>query len=181
MGPAMLALKAPERAFVVYLTTSGDDDFARAAAAAGYPLNPKPDWTPDDVWVRQRQIGYALSRQPKILEAVKEEAKKRLSSAVGIATHGLIEIIKDPTIGANHRLKAIDMLLNRGGLPQETAVQRHAHIHAQVAIDRNDVDAARRRINSLASTLGIDPNKLADVIEGREPKTIEGEAEEPTW
>lgn len=110
---------------------------------------------------------YRLLKLPHILEAIREEAEKRLSSNVALAAEMLVKLAQSAK-SESVRLQAATSLLDRGGLPLiRQAETRH------VIEDRRSDKELLEHIRGIASELGIPWN--AQVIEGEvqaaEPET----------
>lgn len=108
LGPAMLALDARQRRFVVgWLGTRGKNG-ARVARAAGYSAHGQAD----------KVQACRLVQNPKIIAAMKEEADRTLDGAAVLAILGLTDLVgeKDPKI----RAAAIDSVLDRTGYSRRT-------------------------------------------------------------
>lgn len=162
-GPAMQALSPSRREFVTILLDA-------------------PGITPKDAYRRafpgaasDNGIGvnsHRLTHDQKILDAMHEEANKRLQSAAVLGASVLVEIARDST--HKDRLKAAMTLLNRIGL--------HERSEHQVTVKRptDDVEIAQG-IVELAKELGLDPRVLlgsnAHLVEPLVDKTklIDGE------
>ena len=151
-GPAMKRLNERQRAFVTYMLDFGGRNNTRAALAAGY------GGTSDSVRVH----AHRLAHDPNIQAAIKEEGEKRLNSSSIMAVNILLDIADDPGTENKDKLKAVEMILNRTGL--------HAKTEHKVAVTHTDETSAEmiKRIEVMASGLGIDPKKLLGnaVVEG---------------
>lgn len=146
LGPAMQALKTDrQRAFVTAMLEigGGSGQYTRAALMAGYIDGPAIHVT-----------AHRLAHDPLVQEALREEAHRRLGASVISATSTLISIAEsDVLVSTKDRLKAIDMILNRTGLPAQTEVK---HTVIKRTSDEDIVD----RIKMLAGKLGLDAQKL---------------------
>lgn len=151
MGPLMQALPSDRmRAFVVNLLDNSDQ--TRAAAEAGYSAA-----SPGAL----RVTGHRLAHDDRILAAMQEEGKRRLRAGVGSGISYLLETIDNSLVSPKDRLRAVDMLFNRIGLPATTEV------HHEVEHKLNDKQVTER-IAQLAKKHGLDPQKLLgeNVVEG---------------
>lgn len=107
-GPAMLALKESQRAFVNALLQQSEQNYTRAYMSA------YPDASYDTANVN----GIRLAHNSKILDALHEEAGNRLRSAALLGASVIRQIANDPT--HKDQLKAATTLLNRIGLHERT-------------------------------------------------------------
>lgn len=164
-GPAMRAILPKQRAFVLALLDIGGQDNSKAAGLAGY------GGTPGSTRVQ----AHRLAHDPAILEAIKEEANKRLHSGAILGASVLLEIAKDPL--HKDRLKAANALLDRGGLMVAT---QH-----KVTVEHTAKDAdVIQQIKAFAVELGIDPIKLlgsAGVVIDAEFTPVETAVETDEW
>jgi len=86
MGPAMRALATNQmRAFVIELQDGPDLNYSRAARAAGYGGKGSDDQV---VW----NAAYRLAHNPKVIEAINEEAHRRLGASAGWTVSQLINL-----------------------------------------------------------------------------------------
>lgn len=154
MGDAMLALTPRQRAFVTVLLTSGRNNHAAAAKMAGY------QGTADTLAV----TGHRLAHDQKVLRAIREESDRRIRAHAVLATGVLIEIAGDDMAQHKDRLKAVEMLLNRGGL--------HAITESKQVIEHHDLTgkALIERVKQLAGEIGADPVKLLGTVGIEEAK-----------
>jgi phage terminase small subunit len=158
-GPAMLKLSINQRAFVIaWLELGGTHGKAsEAARIAGYTTTGGAT----------RARAYSLMHNPRVLEAIKEEAEKRIQSGVALGASVLVEIASDPV--HKDRFKAATALLDRGGL-QLAMVNKHLHI-----VEDNRTDAEIERIIAeMAAKQGLDPKKLL----GNSAKVVDAEFSE---
>ena len=137
----MRACTERQRLFVLNLLEYGDDNFTRAAQAAGY----------SDPGAHSNTIhstAYRLAHDPRVQEAYQEESKKRLNSGLILATSSLVQHVK--SADAKVSLKAIEMILNRGGL--------HAQSEHKVTVAHTltDEEIVANTI-MMARAMGIDP------------------------
>lgn len=173
-GPKILSLRERERKFVwAYMLNSmldGKENGAQAARDAGY----------SDVAEGCKVRAHALLHRDDILDAMNEVAGRELRGLAIPAVVALTRLIQKPD-HADHR-KSIEMVLNRIGYGERTAVD--VHVSGEVAV--NHTDAA---IDDLArlKELGVPREKLIEtfghsgldryerMLEKRAPKMIEGE------
>lgn len=161
IGPKMRKLSPQQRSFVYAMTACGGN-MTRAALAAGYGAGSETEKQREKA---ARVAGSRLASEPKVLEAIKEEAEKRLHSGALIAASTLLEIVGDPL--HKDRLKAASQLLDRAGLIIET---KHTVNVTHSGADRETV----ARITDLATKLGLDPKALL----GQTGPIIDAEFEE---
>jgi len=136
LGPAMRELTEKQQRFVVALLETGGTNEYQAARLAGY----------GEMGARTRS--YELARNPRVLAAIKEEALKRMQSGALMAASELYLIAGDRT--HKDQLKAIDMLLNRGGLIVETK-------HTLTVQDNRTDDEIVARAAKFMKEMGMDP------------------------
>jgi hypothetical protein len=98
------------RAFVVALCEQPVQNYAKAAATAD-----------PEVWGKTpasaKNAGHRLAHDERIQAAILEEGQRRVGAAVAISIQKLVEIA-DAAPELKDRLKAINMILNRAGLPE---------------------------------------------------------------
>jgi phage terminase small subunit len=146
-GPAMLALPNDmQRAFVRVLVTTGCEA-SDAAAAAGYStLNA------NTLSSRASQ----LTHRPQIQAAIHEEALKIIRADGPMCLMVIRLIAKDPTVAPRDRLRAAQMLLDRGGFQ---AVTEH-----NVTVTHKSDTEKDREIIQLATELGLDDAAKAKLL-----------------
>jgi hypothetical protein len=152
LGPAMSALTARRRQFVMILLQQVRPNYLRAADMAGFaPAG--PDTVPKKRRAVLRQIGWRLANDERVIAALHEEVSKRFRSAgalIGLAVMTRIAQTK----GHKDQLRAAEMLANRAGFGAEQQVSvKHTHTDMTGA-------AMVERIKALAAKLGLDPAKL---------------------
>lgn len=156
----MAALPAQRRAFVravIALGRNGIENATEAARQAGYADNGQG--------IRVR--AHTLMHDPGVLAALMEEARKRVNVAAAVvATPVAIEIAMNEAFEPKDRLRACEMLFNRGGMP---AMTEHK-VTVEHKQPRQMVDLAAR----LAAELGVDPARLIGVNRAAAP-VLEGE------
>lgn len=143
LGPAMRALNERQRQFVFALLEQGTTNYTRAAAVAGYGNTDES----------RKVIAHRLAHDPKILAAMQEEGKSRITAGVVMAASELVRIAEDSNTPTREKLRALEMIMNRGGLHAMTESR-------QTIVHETDEGAAVARIRDLAATLGLDPKKL---------------------
>lgn len=143
LGPAMRALNERQRQFVLALLEQGTTNYTRAAAAAGYGNNPES----------LKVQAHRLAHDPRILAALQEEAKARITAGVVMAASSLVQIAEDSNTPTRDRLRALEMIMNRGGLHAMTESK-------QTIVHEADEAGAIARIKTLAATLGLDAKAL---------------------
>lgn len=142
LGKAMQALLPRQRKFVTSLLTMGQYNLTRAAAEAGYTGAPES----------LRVTGYRLAHDERVLAAIHEESLRRVRSGTAVATAVVMEIMTSAMKNSD-RLKAAEMVMNRGGLP---AISEH-----RVSVEHTTDEIGKiERITLLAQQLGIDPRTL---------------------
>lgn len=144
-GPAMQKLNERQRLFVLNLMEFGDDNFTRAARAAGYTDTGDPKTT------AIRLQAHKLAHDPRIQEAMLEEAKRRLQGGLILAVSTLVTHVRsaDPKVA----LKAAEMLMNRGGI--------HALSEHKVNVEHTlNEEEMVKSIEMMAQKMGIDPSSL---------------------
>ncbi len=154
LGPAMKALNERQRLFVIaLLDLGGRKNHRRAAKFAGY----------DGDAITLKVTGHRLAHDPKVQAAILEEAKSRMQAATVAAVNFIEDVLTSTRYDVKYRMKAAQMVLDRGGL--------HALTEHKVDVNVNDTRAEKLlRVVALAKQLGKDPRELlgnlADVIEG---------------
>jgi hypothetical protein len=157
-GPAMQVLQPKHRAFVeAYLVL--DCDATKAARAVGYVDNGN-----GSIHV----TAHRILMRPDILAAIREKTLAQIASDVPVYRKALDVIARTPH---KDQVKAIGMLLNRGGLPEIT----EKHISVTVTLTRQEKEA---EIRMMAETLGLDPKTLLGTVLDAEfeevPEGMEG-------
>jgi len=137
-GPAMLDLTEKQQRYVIALLETGGTNETQAALMAGYGTG-------------YETRAYELSRNPKVLAALREEADKRLRSGALLAASKLIEIAMDKQ--HKDQFKACTELLNRGGLIVQTQ-------HKLIIEDTRSDDEVIKRVASMAKSMGMDPKAV---------------------
>lgn len=108
LGPAMLACTEMQRRFVIGWIAACGKNASAVARAAGY----------SDKGINSRVRGHFLTRDPKILRALQEEAGRQLNglSAIAVARLHLNLNSRNPKVAQ----VAIDSILDRTGFPRRT-------------------------------------------------------------
>ena len=144
-GPAMTALNPMQRAFVIAYCSSPDGDATKAATEAGYSTNTKA-------------INVQASRllhRADVLAAIRETTLARISSEAPVYVHALAKVAGN--VQHKDQVKAIGMLLNRGGMPDVREINHNVN----VTISRAEKEA---EIRQMAEELGMDPEKLLGTV-----------------
>jgi phage terminase small subunit len=146
LGEKMRALPNDRmRRFVIALLELGGIDNTRAALLAGYKGNPNG----------LRVQAHSLAHDPRVLEAIDEEARRRLHSGTIMAVSVLMQVAAGKiSAKVNERLKAVDMILNRVGISEKT--EHTVKVENVGATD----ESMLKRIVFLAGQQGLDPAKL---------------------
>lgn len=142
-GPAMAALDARQRAFVVEVIQQGKKrNLAQAARSAGYSDHPGTS----------RLMGHELLHRPAIIAAMHEESRRRFTLAGWLGVLNLIEIAENDEHPEYY--KASVQLADRFGYG---AITEH-----KVSVQHTDLtgDAILSRIRALAIKHGIPETKL---------------------
>jgi phage terminase small subunit len=147
LGPRMLALNEQQRRFVFALMHF--DTSSAAALAAGYSER------------RAKQTGWDLMHEPKILDAISEVNRRRLSGLSVKAVSQLAKILDERDHPRHHW--AIDAVLNRTGYSSQTEHK----IHVDHSLDELQVKAVAAQ---MALQLGVDQRTL---LGGNEPLALE--------
>mgnify|MGYP001559816821 CR=1 FL=1 len=137
-GRGMSALDTRKRAFVVAMMEQGINPKSAGVAAA------RCGFTPNH--------GYKLMRDPAIIQALREEATKRMAGAALVGVNVMLEIAQ--TIGHKDQYKAAKDLAAINGF---TAEQRIVVEHIS-----EDSKAQLRQIREMATQLGMDPKQLIE-------------------
>lgn len=138
-GPKMKALRPMEQAYVQALMDTGGKSHAEAARIAGYAAG------------SAHVSAHYLDRRPRVIEAIKEEAQRRLNAGAILAASAMVDIAMDPH--HKDRFKAADRLLDRGGMIVATK-------HEVDVRDDRSIAQIEAFITQKAAALGIDPKKL---------------------
>lgn len=159
LGRAMRALPNDnQRGFVIALLEHGDGNATRAAITAGFVGSP----------ATLRVTAHRLMHDDLVQAAMDEEAARRLNSGKIMAVSVLLTLAGTAAKDSD-KLKAIEMLLNRTGMPGQS---EHKVIVSDVSKTDEEMIA---RITYLAKKRGLDPQLL---IGGPVPDTVDAEFEE---
>ena len=164
-GPAMAVLTEKQRAFVMALVDCGGNATS-AARKAGYL---------DSGNGGINVLAHRLTHDERIQNALIEESRKRIKAASIIAVDFLVDVLKSAKYEQKERLKAAEMLLNRGGLHALTE-------HKVDVVHKQDTDSQILEVYQGAMRLGIDPRTLLGDLADRVNKdmgTIEVVPKEP--
>ena len=161
-GPAMSLLNERERAFVVAWNNGGQRNASMAVRAAGYSQTNGSEHVQ----------AHRLLHNPRIQAAIIEDQKARLIGLDADATNTVKEIMNNPQAPAPSRLKAAEMVYNRGGLGI-TSVTEH---NINVTLTNSE---KMGKLHDLASELGIDPKVLlGNIVDLDASEFTEAEEEE---
>lgn len=155
-GPAMRLLTTRQKAFVVALVDLGHwKNHQKAAEIAGYASR----GSPDSAKVRAAEN----MRNPKVVAAIQEAVRKRLESGTALALGVVEEILLDDSAARKDRLKAAELMFDRGGM--------HATTEHKLSVTREETRAEKiKAIHEYALALGKDPREflgsLTDAIDG---------------
>lgn len=153
LGPAMRALNERQRRFVIAMLDLGcQSNHYRAAVLAGYNGNENT----------LRVTAHRLAHDERVQAAILEEARARLTSGTIAAASFLFDVISNPKAQDKDRLKAAQMLMDRGGL--------HALSEHKITVEHTDDRAEKiKKLVEMCLANGEDPKKVlgntADVIE----------------
>lgn len=141
-GPAMAALNERQRAFVEGILNGMSQ--TDAYIAAGYSSN-----TRDSARMMASKLAHTKSIQDAILEGGHAFAGARIKQWLKLV-EGIAE---DPNQSGVARLKALDMLLSRGGSIQksETVIKHEREMNPE---------EWKQRVLTASKALGIDPTPL---------------------
>jgi phage terminase small subunit len=174
IGPAMSALSERQRAFVRAFVNQGrqwhgdagpwSPDAGAAARAAGYGT----DGSSDEYF---RVQGHRVLHNDQVQAAILECSRKDVNVAAAvIATPVTIAIALNESLPTKERLRACEMLFNRGGMPAQT--------EHKVTVEHVDDSRMLEFADRLAAELGVDRARLIGVNVGG-PRLIEEKAVEP--
>lgn len=144
LGPAMQALPTDrQRAFVVAMLQYGMRGYGKAALAAGF--------TGDDNTLRV--TGHRLAHDARIQEAIREEGQRMLGASVGLGVDFLTATLENPIASTKDRLRAVELLFNRTGLPAQTE-------HKVTVEHKMSEEEKELRIAELAKKHGLNIDEL---------------------
>jgi len=154
----MRVLTPQQRQFVREYIDHPTISHGAAARRAGYSSHLGAD----------RVAGHVNLRNEKVVRAINEEMDRAFRADAALARDAVVEIVLDKAHPG--RLKAAEMLLNRGGF--------HTMSEQRIKVEHSDMtgEAMVERIRHLAVTLGVDPAKLLGTNVpggGNDPKLIE--------
>lgn len=152
-GPAFSALTDKQKRFVLATLMLGGSNDAEAIRMAGYDTH------------LERQMGFQLSRNPKIIAALREEADRRMKGGALLAASKLMAIVRND-LHPDH-FKAVKELLNRSGFP--TITQHNVSVEHR---DMTDVEKDHRII-ALCKELGLGDSETRKMLIG--PETVDAE------
>lgn len=119
MGPCMKALGNDKmRAFVIALQDGPDLNYSRAAREAGYEGSDQIIWNQ----------AYKLAHNPRVIEAIAEEAKRRLNASVGWSVSQLINLGQAAKSDTD-KIKALEKIMDRvPGFGAKTTVDHNVTV-----------------------------------------------------
>lgn len=153
IGPAMQALTKMQQRFVWALTMQGMQNQSEAARLAGFA---------DNGGGTIRVTAHRLMHDPRVNAAIQEVSRQRLQHHALLGVNVLIEIANGQHgAKAGDRLKAIDSILGRAGIPMVSEVQHtdpHRKSDAELVAE---IDAKLKTVGMrLAELLG--PKQIID-------------------
>lgn len=158
LGPKMSALTDRQRAFVLELVMDPLLSRAEAARRAGY----------SDTSEAAKVTGHRLAHDQRIIDAMHEQAGKRLWSISLKAAHRVDQMIdsEDDKIA----LKAAVAVLDRTGFGAQQNININQHV------TDNSGKAIMDRIRALAERLGVDEGRLlkAPTLDGEFSEVKDG-------
>ncbi len=140
----MAALNERQRKFVLAMLDIPGCSYARAAREAGY----------SDVKEAAKVRGHYAAHNPKVQEALREEAGKRLNGLSVVAANVMMDVMLDKRSDPKTKLKAAAAVLDRTGF---AAAQ---NINVNKTLTDNSGRALMERIERAAAALGVDPASL---------------------
>jgi phage terminase small subunit len=160
LGPAMSALNAGERAFVIGKVHHGLNN-ADAAAQAGYSTKGE----------NAKTVGYRLAHSERVCAAIIEQSKRVLKSEGPKSINVLVAIRDSQKEDARDRIKAAVELLNRGGL--SVVQEQHVTHDHTFYLTPAQKDA---RIVALGKEFGLDDDAIKKLV--TDPNVIDAEFSE---
>jgi phage terminase small subunit len=156
LGPAMQDLTRLQQRFVWAMVMTGGRDHTAAARMAGFSSASANGL---------RVTAHRLTHDPRVLAAIQEVGRQRLQNHLLLGAEVLIGIA-DGQYGAkaSDRLKAIEMIFGRAGLPQVT--EQHV---LTVTETRSDAELLAEVDKKLAA-VGM---RISDII--KKPVTVDTE------
>lgn len=158
-GPAMMAVKNPKhRAFIMAYVTLTNGNAQEAMRVAGYE---------DKGTGALRVLGCRLLQRQDILAALREVVISRISADLPVYVSTLARVAHAD--GHKDQVKALGMLMSRGGLPEIT--QRDVNVNVTITTEQKVAE-----IRQMAEDLGLDPAKLlGNVTDAEFSEVVEGE------
>ena len=146
LGPVMGQLSPQRRLFVravLNLGRNGIENACEAAREAGYA----------DTGQGLRVRAHRLMHDRNIQAAMLEESRKAVNAAAAVvATPVCVSIAMDESFPARDRLRACEMLFNRGGMPAQT--------EHKVTVEHRDERKFEEMAKVLAGEFNIPMQKL---------------------
>jgi phage terminase small subunit len=103
-----------------------------------------------------------LLRDPRVLQAIKEETERSLRAGVAMAANTLTELAQNAQ-SESVRLQASQALLDRGGMQLATLSQHHVLVE-----DKRTDDELRARVEQLQRELGLSAKVIpAEIVPPR--------------
>jgi hypothetical protein len=158
MGPAMKRLNDRQRRFVCAMSVYGGD-VTRAYVFAGYDIK-----TPGAL----KACASRLHNNAQIIDALQEEARRRLDYSHLVTVSGLVELALPSNTDKSSRLKALLALADRTGMH---AKSEQLVVHEDRRTTKELLDA----IAQIAVRNGLDP---AQLLGHKRPDVIDAEYEE---
>lgn len=145
-GPEMRKCTDPQKKFVLAMLDLGGQPgcFSEAYERAGYSATSKQS---------VRVNASRLAHNPKIINAMAEESRKRLDGSAMVAVSTLVKICADAEEKTGNKLKAALAIMDRTGL--------HAMSEHKVTVDDHRTEAELvAAITAMAQRQGLDPRLL---------------------
>lgn len=165
-GPDMSLLNERQRSFVVAWNNGGHRNATEAVRQAGF----------SNVGRAAGVQAQRLLHNPRIQAAIIEDQKARLVGLNASATIAVNEIMNNPQAPAPSRLKAAEMVWNRGGLGITNVTEHNVNITLSQSEKLG-------KLRDLAGELGLDPKTLLGTLVDLDPaeyeEVTEEEEEEP--
>lgn len=163
-GPAFGALTELQQRYVLASLQLGGRNDAEAVRIAGYDTK-YPD-----------QMGYSLKRNPKIIEALREEAERRLTGGAMLAASALVAIVLNP-LHKDHYKASVE-LLNRSGLEHIQKIEvNHSDNRGRDELIKDIVRMALDQKMDPSKLLGYDPFKKGEVVEAEFTEVVMSDEE----
>lgn len=145
-GPEMRKCTDPQKKFVLAMLDLGGQPgcFSEAYVRAGYSAT-----SPQSVRVNASRLAH----NPKIINAMAEESRKRLDGSAMVAVSTLVKICADAEEKTGNKLKAALAIMDRTGL--------HAMSEHKVTVDDHRTEGELvAAITAMAQRQGLDPRLL---------------------